>query len=142
MPRQGRRMGSDATALREEAPETISSDGATMMPERSTVTECVKTAATVSPPTESEIATLAHQLWLDNGCRVGSDQEDWFRAETMLNNALVAKCEEMSRPPTISYCETGTESEMLVEFRWEGHWEVWEREWGARWVWDLGHSGR
>ena len=53
-------------------------------------------------PAKSEIATIAYQLWLDNGCPVGSDQEDWFRAEAMLNSALVAKCEEVSRPPSIS----------------------------------------
>jgi len=30
--------------------------------------------------------------------------------------------------------ESATE---MSEFRWEGHWEVWEREWGgARWIWD------
>ena len=30
-----------------------------------------------------------------------------------------------------------TEPEMLAEFRWEGHWEVWESEWGgARWIED------
>jgi hypothetical protein len=129
-------MGSDATALREESPETISSDAATMVPERSTLSECVITAATVSPPTESEIATLAYQLWLDSGCPVGSDQEDWFRAGRMLHNTLVAKREAVSRQPSIARRETRTESEMLVEFRWEGHWEVWESEWGARWVWD------
>lgn len=141
MPGRGRSMGSDATALREESPATISSDAATMMPEMNIVSGCVKTAATVSPPTKSEIATIAYQLWVDNGCPLGSEQEDWFRAEVILNSALVAKCEEASRRSSVSRCETRTESEMLVEFRWEGHWEVWEREWGgARWVWDLGHS--
>src|ERR1022692_3173066 len=94
MLRRGRRMGSDATAL-QKPPETMSSDAAKMMPERSTESESVKTAATVSP-TESEIATVAYQLWLDNGCPVGSDQEDWLRAETMLKNALVAQCEDLS----------------------------------------------
>jgi len=129
-------MGSDATALQKSA-ETMSSDAAKMMPERSTVRESVKTAATVSP-TESEIATVAHQLWLDHGCPVGSDQEDWFQAEAMLlKNVLVAMCEDLSRRPLISRSDTRTESEMLAEFRWEGHWEVWESEWGgARWVWD------
>src|ERR1017187_4218003 len=99
MARQGRRMGSDATAI-EKSPETMSSDVATTMPERSTVNESVQTAATASP-TESEIATVAYQLWLDNGCPVGSDQADWSRAEAMLKNALVAKCENLSRPPSI-----------------------------------------
>ena len=44
-----------------------------------------------SSPTESEIATLAYRLWQDNGCPARSDKEDWFRAEAMLKNALVAK---------------------------------------------------
>ena len=89
MPRQGRRRVSDRTALPRPA-ETMSSNAATTMPERSTATESVKTVTTVSP-TESEIATLAYQLWQDNGCPVASDKEDWFRAEAMLRNRLVAK---------------------------------------------------
>jgi hypothetical protein len=118
-----------------------------MMPETSTVSESVQTAATVSP-TESEIATVAYQLWLDNGCPVGSDEEDWFRAEAMLKNALVAKCEDLSRPPSIPRRDIRTESEMLAELApkgWQGqqgHWEVWAREWvGARWVLDVPGSG-
>ena len=92
--------------------------------------------------TEGEIATVAYQLWLDNGCPVGSDQEDWFRAEAMLKNALIAKCEDLARRPSIPRCDTRTESEMLAEFRWEGYWVVWESEWGGpRWIRDLGTSG-
>jgi hypothetical protein len=103
----------------------------------SIVSESVKTVATVSPA-QSEIATVAYQLWLDNGCPVGSDQEHWFRAEAILKNALVAKCEDhLSRRPSISRCDIRTEFEIVAEFRWEGHWEVWEREWGgARWIWE------
>jgi len=86
-------MGSDATALPKSA-DTMLSDAATVMPDTSTVSESMKTAATVSP-TESEIATLAYQLWQDNGCPVGSDQEDWFRAERMLKNVLVPKCKDL-----------------------------------------------
>ena len=140
MPRRERRIGSDATALQASS-ETMSIDAATMMPERSAGSESVKTAATVSP-TESEIATVAYQLWLDNGCPDGSDQEDWFRAEAMLlRNALVAKCEDLARRPSIPRCDARRESEMLAEFLWEGHWEIWESEWGgARWIWDLGRS--
>jgi hypothetical protein len=128
-------MGWDATALQQSS-ETMSSDAQRLMPERSAVSESVKTAATVSP-TESEIAAVAFQLWLANGCPVGSDQEDWFRAEAMLRNALVAKCEDLPRRPSILQGDTRDESAMLAEFRWRGHWEVWEMEWGgARWVWD------
>jgi hypothetical protein len=61
-----------------------------MMRERSTASESVKTSTTLSP-TESEIAILAYQLWQDDGCPVGSDKEDWLRAEAMLKNRLVAK---------------------------------------------------
>jgi Protein of unknown function (DUF2934) len=140
MPRRGRRMGSDATALR-ESPEAMSGDAAQMTPDQSTVGESVKTAATVSP-TECEIATVAYQLWLDMGCPAGSDQEDWFRAEAMLKNALVAQCEDLSKRSSIPRRDPRSESEMLVEFLWaEGHWEIWESEWGgARWVSDSGHS--
>src|ERR1017187_10222597 len=53
----------------------------------------------------------------------------------MLKNALVAQCEDLSRGPSIPRFDTRADSEILVEFRWEGHWEVWEREWGgARWI--------
>ncbi len=105
--RQERDMGADATDLQNSAKAAVS-------------------------PAENEIATVAYQLWLERGCPHGSDQEDWFRAEAMLN-ALV---------PSISCCDILTQSEILDEFAleiWqEGHWEVWEREWvGARWVPDL-----
>ena len=128
-------MGSNPTALQESS-ATMSSDAATMMSESSTIVVSVKTAATVSP-TESEISTVAYRLWLDNGRPVGSDQEDWLRAEEMLKNELVAQCEDLSRGPSIPRFDTRADSEVLIEFRWEGHWEVWEREWGgARWIWD------
>jgi hypothetical protein len=100
----------------------------------------VKTSATVGP-TESKIATIAYQLWLDRGCPIGSDHEDWFRAEVMLKNPLVARYEDLFSRPSPPRLDTLTESVTLAEFNWEGHWEVWERELGgARWVWDVRHS--
>ena len=66
------------------------SSAAKIMREGSTVSEAAKTAATIGP-TASEIAALAYQLWQDNGRPVGSDKEDWFRAEAMLKNRIVAK---------------------------------------------------
>jgi len=85
-------MASAATALQESS-EAMSSDAAKVMPERSTVSESVKTAATVRP-TEIKMA--------------------------------------------IPRSDTRTEFEMRAEFRRQGHWEVWEMEWGphARWIWD------
>jgi hypothetical protein len=32
-----------------------------------------------------EIEALAYRLWMERGCPIGSDQEDWFRAESILN---------------------------------------------------------
>jgi hypothetical protein len=117
----------------------MASGAAKMVPERSTPREPVKTAAPVSPA-EGEIATVAYRLWLERGCPVGSDQEDWFLAEAVLKNALLAKREDPSRGAAIPRGDTRAESERRVEFGWEGHWEVWESEWGgARWVWDSGH---
>ena len=117
------------------------SPAAMMMRERSTVSEPVKTAAIIGP-TESEIANLAYQLWQDNGCPVGSAKEDWFRAEAMLKNALVANPQDLSGRPSVPRDDTGIEFEMLAEFRWEGHWVVWESEWGGpRWIWNLATPG-
>ena len=126
-------MGSDAAALQESS-ETISSEAAKTMPERSTVSESVKAAATASP-TESEIAAVAYQLWLDNGCPTGSDQEDWIRAEALLKNNLVKKGQDLSGGQSVPRDYPRTELEMLIDFRWEGHWVVWQSEWGGpRWV--------
>jgi hypothetical protein len=128
------KMGSDVTT-RQESCERVSGDPAEM-PEKSIASESVRTTAAASP-TESEIATVAYQLWMENGCPVGSGHEDWFRAEAMLKNAFTPKGEEMSGVPSIPRCDTSTESEVLRQFRWRGHWEVWEMEWeGPRWVWD------
>lgn len=92
-------------------------------------------------PTLSEIAAVAYQLWLERGCPMGSDLEDWFRAEAMLENAGVVRREGLSGRPSTPCCDICTESEMAAEFLWDGHWEVWEREWvSARWVWDISAS--
>jgi hypothetical protein len=141
MTMQGRRLGPDATALQKSS-EVVSSDAVTLIPERSPVSDSRTTVANIGP-TQNEIARVAYHLWLDNGCPPGSHQEDWLRAEAMLKDALVAKFEYLSKRPSIPCCGTRTEYEMLVEFRVEGHWEVWESEWGgARWVWDFSHSMR
>jgi hypothetical protein len=95
------------------------STAAVMMRERSTVSEPVKTAVTIGP-TESEIATLAYQLWQNNGCPAGSEKEDWFLAKAMLKKALAAKGQDLSGRPSVPRGDTRTEFEMLAEFRWGG----------------------
>ena len=104
------------------------------------------TATTVSPtdvcptdfrPTEKEIAAVAYQFWKDSGCPAGSDQEYWFRAEAALKKALFARLEEVPVSPANPCRDSRPQFETPADFRWEGHWEVWEREWcGARWIWD------
>jgi glucan-binding YG repeat protein len=46
------------------------------------------TTAHVSPTRISteQIARLAHQYWLERGCKHGHDAEDWFRAEQELRS--------------------------------------------------------
>jgi hypothetical protein len=98
--------------------------------------------ATAVSPTESEIAAVAYLLWLKRGCPEGSDQDDWFGAEALLKDAFAARAQELAGRPSAPSFDARTQSEMLdelvVEGWQEGHWEVWEREWGgARWVRDL-----
>jgi Protein of unknown function (DUF2934) len=130
------------TANREsEGGLKMTSQATKMAPETSAVSE-VTNPAKIIDPTDNEIATVAFQLWLDSGCPVGSDKEHWFRAEAMLRNTLMAKREELSTGSSIPRPRhTRAESEMAFEFsseRWDGHWEVWEREWGcARWITDV-----
>ena len=33
------------------------------------------------------VEAMAYQLWLQRGCPIGSDQEDWYRAEAELTSA-------------------------------------------------------
>jgi hypothetical protein len=131
MLRQRMEMGPDATTVQKPS-ATVSRDTAKKMLKMGTRGESKKTAETLK-----QIAEIAYQLWLDKGCPIGSDQEDWFRAEELLKSATAFMCEDQFRPST--FCsDTHTESEMLAEYPWEGHWEVWEREWvSARWVWDV-----
>jgi hypothetical protein len=36
--------------------------------------------------TQSEIAELAYELWLNRGCPSGSPEEDWFEAERRIGS--------------------------------------------------------
>ena len=38
---------------------------------------------------QDQVAVLAYQMWQARGCPIGSDQEDWFRAEDELKNRKV-----------------------------------------------------
>jgi hypothetical protein len=118
-----------------EPTETAHSDAAVVAtPERSAVRRGVETPR-VFGPTEREIGELAFQLWLDRGCPEGTALEDWFRAEAMLKAVFAAAYERLLGYAAIPGFERESEDEVMVDFRWEGHWESWEREWGGtRWI--------
>ena len=42
-----------------------------------------RSEATVNPET---VEAMAYQFWLQRGCPIGSDQEDWYRAESELKD--------------------------------------------------------
>jgi hypothetical protein len=42
------------------------------------------TERTSVEPEPAEVEALAYQLWLERGCPIGSDQDDWYRAEEQL----------------------------------------------------------
>lgn len=42
-------------------------------------------------PTHTEIAERAYHLWLEGGCREGSDQEHWLEAERELHDAALSR---------------------------------------------------
>jgi hypothetical protein len=40
------------------------------------------------PPADHEmVEAMAYLLWLKRGCPIGTDQEDWYRAEAELTSA-------------------------------------------------------
>ena len=43
----------------------------------------------LDPANHDDIAALAYRLWHQRGCPIGSDQEDWFRAEQELKNRTI-----------------------------------------------------
>jgi hypothetical protein len=46
-----------------------------------------------------KIEELAYQLWLERGCPIGSDQDDWYRAENMLKSPSEVAGEEFVVSP-------------------------------------------
>ena len=54
---------------------------------------------------ESAIAHLAHRLWMERGSPIGSDQDDWFKAEQEVKKNLVAAVEAVARTKTGSATE-------------------------------------
>jgi hypothetical protein len=69
------------------------------MPKRATQVDFNAAApddARASAPDETEVAELAYRLWLERGCPVGSDQEDWFQAESTLRSRNESAANELA----------------------------------------------
>jgi hypothetical protein len=60
-----------------------------------------KTVRTAAPPTEEQIATRAHEIFLERGGAPGFELEDWLQAERELK-AVTAKAQNAPRPPAQS----------------------------------------
>ena len=41
-----------------------------------------------APPTQEQIAALAHAIWIDRGCPEGRDLDNWFEAERQLRGEV------------------------------------------------------
>jgi hypothetical protein len=50
-------------------------------------TQEIKTTNRSEPPVDREaVEAMAYQIWLERGSPIGSDQEDWYRAEAALKD--------------------------------------------------------
>jgi Protein of unknown function (DUF2934) len=42
-------------------------------------------------PAHAEISARAHQLWLEQGCPEGAQEENWLQAERELHDSMVSR---------------------------------------------------
>jgi Protein of unknown function (DUF2934) len=54
-----------------------------------TTSEATLRGALTTSSGNSAIEALAHELWEERGCPIGSPEEDWFRAERQLSERQV-----------------------------------------------------
>ncbi len=64
--------------------------GATMTPPRRAGTK-PRPATTGPKITHDQIARRAHEIWVQQGCKHGQDQNHWFEAERQLKAELAGK---------------------------------------------------
>ena len=57
-------------------------------PEAVQSTETDPQVQEMTPPTEEEIRSRAHEIWLERGSPAGSDMEDWLAAEEELRHSI------------------------------------------------------
>lgn len=76
-----------SAAAGELAPWTSRPDGLKLRAMQSS-NEFPPARAVLTPPTDEQVAALAHALWIDRGQPEGRDLEHWFEAERQLRIAL------------------------------------------------------
>jgi len=56
------------------------------------LTQEIKTTRRPEPTVDDEaVKAMAYQLWLERGCPIGSEEEDWYQAEAALRNTGQSK---------------------------------------------------
>lgn len=59
-----------------------------MKPKKSSRLSPESPSATPPPPTQEQIAALAHAIWMDRGCPEGRDLDNWLEAERQLRGEV------------------------------------------------------
>ena len=57
--------------------------------------------ASMPPPSNDQIAALAHALWIDRGRLEGGDLEHWFEAERQLRGPERSEVKKMPDLPSV-----------------------------------------
>lgn len=70
--------------------------GATMNFQKTSGTE---SRAPLPPPSNDQIAALAHALWIDRGRPEGGDLEHWYEAERQLRSGARAEAKDTRLDP-------------------------------------------
>jgi hypothetical protein len=83
-------MGQQRTGEENVFTSSPQAGGATVAPPRRNGTK-TRPATTGKKITHEQIAQRAHEIWVKQGCRHGSDQEHWFEAERQLKAELAGK---------------------------------------------------
>jgi hypothetical protein len=71
------------------------------------------TETTSRPPTREQIQALAHALWVDRGCPIGSDIDIWLDAERQLGGPALRDDDRVD-PETSKAARVDRELERIV----------------------------
>ncbi len=83
-------MGQQTTGQSNIFASNPQTGGATVAPPRRAGTK-PRQATGSATITQEQIARRAHEIWVQQGCRHGQDQQHWFEAERQLKAELARK---------------------------------------------------